>query len=270
MTTHTDTPAVSARGVTKHYRSPGSAEPVRALENVDLTVGCSEFVSLIGPSGCGKTTLLKIVDGLVVPDYGEVEVLGSPVTGPGPDRAMVFQQFALLPWLSVRDNIGFGLRLRGVPAAERRSIADELVQMVGLAGFEGSYPHQLSGGMQQRVGLARALAVDPSLLLMDEPFSAVDALTRLELQEDLLRIWEQTRKAVVFVTHSIEEAILLSDRVVVMGRKPGKVVDVIDVDLARPRTEEVRREPEFAALVVRLWESLAVITGRKPAPGEAA
>jgi NitT/TauT family transport system ATP-binding protein len=220
-------------------------------------------VSLIGPSGCGKTTLLKLIDGLLDPDDGELLVLGDRVVGPGPERAMVFQQFALLPWLTVVDNIAFGLRLRRVPTSERRRVADELVEMVGLEGFEQSYPYQLSGGMQQRVGLARALAVDPSVLLMDEPFSAVDALTRMELQEDLLAIWERTRKAVVFVTHSIEEAILLSDRVMVMGRDPGRIVEAIDVDLPRPRSEQVRRDPVYAGLVVRLWDSLAAITGRR-------
>lgn len=268
MTANSDSPAVTVRGVKKYFVSTSSDEPVRALESVDLSVGPREFVSLIGPSGCGKTTLLKIIDGLIFPDTGEVEVLGKPVKGPGPERAMVFQQFALLPWLTVRDNIAFGLRLRGVSVDERHQTASELVEMVGLSGFESSYPYQLSGGMQQRVGLARALAVDPSLLLMDEPFSAVDALTRLELQEDLLGIWERSRKAVVFVTHSIEEAILLSDRVVVMGAKPGRIVEMIDVDLPRPRSEQIRRDPEYSALVVRLWDSLAEITGRRNARTE--
>jgi NitT/TauT family transport system ATP-binding protein len=197
-----------------------------------------------------------MVDGLLDYDQGEIEVLGAPVRGPGPERAVVFQSFALLPWLTVVDNAAFGLRQRGVGRAERRRVAGELLDRVGLTGFAEHYPRQLSGGMQQRVGLARALAVNPSVLLMDEPFSAIDAQTRLLLQTDLLRVWDESSMSVLFVTHAMDEAVFLSDRVVIMQARPGTVHEVIDIDLPRPRTEQTRRDPRFVALTGRVWDRL--------------
>jgi len=247
---------IELRGCRKTYYNQHGQAPVLALDGVDLTIRPREFVCILGPSGCGKTTLLKAVAGLVPLDEGEVRINGQPVTGPGPDRAMVFQDFALLPWADVLSNVAFGLELRAVPRATREPTARELIIAVGLAGFERHYPRQLSGGMQQRVGLARALAVNPEILLMDEPFGAVDAQTRRLLQEDLLSLLERSSKTVVFVTHSTEEAVRLGDRVVVLTPRPGRVRDSIDVDLPRPRPPDVDKLPRFADLTGYLWQQL--------------
>lgn len=233
-----------------------AAAGFRAIDGVDLTVGDNEFVTLLGPSGCGKTTLLRMIAGLVDGYDGDVLVDGKPVTGPAPSRAMVFQSFALLPWANVLRNIAFGLELRGVPKAQRAAAAQQLVDLVGLRGFEHSLPRELSGGMRQRVGLARALAVKPEMLLMDEPFGALDEQTKWLMQEELLRIWEQEPKTVVFVTHSIDEAILLADRVIVMGGSPGRVAHIEQVHLPRPRTRAVESLPEFVKMRERLWREL--------------
>jgi NitT/TauT family transport system ATP-binding protein len=208
---------------------------ILALADIDLAVGEGEFVSLLGPSGCGKSTLLKIIAGLLPASSGRIEIDGKPVTAPGPERAVVFQDYALFPWMTVESNVEFGLEARGVAFAERRRISAELLRVIGLGEFGKKYPHVLSGGMKQRVSLARALAVDPQILLMDEPFGALDAQTRSVLQEELLRIWRRYRKTVVFVTHSIEEAIYLSDRVLVMTARPGRVKATIAVEQERPR-----------------------------------
>jgi NitT/TauT family transport system ATP-binding protein len=232
---------------------------VVALEDVDLTVDDNEFVTILGPSGCGKTTLLRCIAGLVDWDDGDISIDGTPVRGPGPERAMVFQSFALLPWATVLRNVTFGLELRGVDRAEREDTANELIQLVGLSGFEQSLPGTLSGGMQQRVGLARALAVNPSVLLMDEPFGALDEQTRRLLQEELLRIWEARRITVVFITHSIEEAVLLGDRVAVMTPRPGRIEEVTEVPLGRPRAgpaEYAANSRTIADLTASLWERL--------------
>jgi len=229
---------------------------VLALDGVDLSIAHREFVCLLGPSGCGKTTLLKAIAGLVTLDSGEIFINGLPVTGPGSDRAMVFQDFALLPWADVLSNVAFGLELRGVAKTVREAAARELIARVGLAGFERHYPRQLSGGMQQRVGLARALAVNPEILLMDEPFGALDAQTRRLLQEDLLALLQATPHTVVFVTHSVEEAVLLADRVVVLTPRPGRVCDIVTVDLPRPRPPDVNLLPRFSELTARLWREL--------------
>ena len=234
-------------------RKPGLV----ALYQVSLSIRKNEFVSLLGPSGCGKTTLIRIIAGLLMPDRGEVLVNNQPVTAPGRDRCMVFQQFGLLPWRTVMSNVEFGLEIEGVPREERRELADKYLELVGLQGFENYYPHQISGGMQQRVGIARALAKKPEFLLMDEPFGAVDAQTREQLQEELLKIWAQTEATVVFVTHSIDEAIYLSDRVVVMQARPGRIKEEVAIDLRRPRWEgDVKADPRFAQLRARLRESL--------------
>ncbi len=234
-------------------RKPGLV----ALYDVSLSIRRNEFVSLLGPSGCGKTTLIRIIAGLLAPDRGEVLVNGQRVTAPGRDRCMVFQQFGLLPWRTVLSNVEFGLEIEGLARAERRAAAEKYLEIVGLKGFENYYPHQISGGMQQRVGIARALSKRPEILLMDEPFGAVDAQTREQLQEELLKIWAQTESTVVFVTHSIDEAIYLSDRVVVMQARPGRIKEEVRIDLPRPRWEgDVKADPRFAQLRARLRDSL--------------
>lgn len=232
---------------------------VEALGGVDLAVRDNEFLTVLGPSGCGKTTMLKMIAGLQHWDAGEITISGTPVRGPGPDRSMVFQNFALLPWATVVDNVAFGLRMRNVPKKERTERARELITRVGLEGFEEKRPGELSGGMQQRVGIARALAVEPEVLLMDEPFGAVDEQTRRLLQEELLEIWEANRLTVVFVTHSMEEAVLLGDRVVLMSARPGQIAEIVDVPMQRPRSSgvsNVERSPEFAEITGYLWDRL--------------
>ena len=225
---------------------------VRALDGVTLEAQAEEFVALLGPSGCGKSTLLNLVGGLLTPTDGAVYFEGAPPSG-RPATAMVFQEFALFPWRTVLGNVEFGLEELGVTAAERWRRARDHVELMGLAGFEGKYPHQLSGGMRQRVGIARALAVDPPVLLMDEPFSALDAQTRQLMQEELLGIWERTRKTIVYVTHNIHEAVYMADRVVVLSRRPGRVLADVPIELARPRVESMIGEPAFVAAVERIW-----------------
>jgi ABC-type nitrate/sulfonate/bicarbonate transport system ATPase subunit len=249
-----------------YTRRDGS--PLQALASVDVTLAREgEFISLLGPSGCGKTTLLKLVAGLLTPTHGSVIINERPVTGPGPDRAVGFQDFVLLPWDTVLSNAAFALEMRGMDRKAREGVAREKLGLVGLSNFENSYPHELSGGMKQRVGLARALAADPEILLMDEPFGSLDALTRQVLQEELLKIWESDQKTVIFVTHSIEEAVFLSDRVVVMGTRPGRVLRDVQIDLPRPRPEAVRTEPRFRELSEDLWQELR---GQIELSGEAA
>lgn len=247
---------IELRGVTKLYHAPSGGDPVVALRDIGLTMADGEFLTIIGPSGCGKTTLLKIVAGLVPWDSGTVTVDGRPVLGPGSDRALVFQNFALLPWADVLTNICFGLELRGVPRSEREAIGEVLVDRVGLRGFEHRFPRELSGGMQQRVGLARALAVNPQTLLMDEPFGALDAQTRRLMQEDLLRLHEEDQKAVLFITHSMEEAIRLGDRVAVMSPRPGRIVEEIVVPFPHPRPEGFEKHPLVIDLQEKLWQML--------------
>jgi NitT/TauT family transport system ATP-binding protein len=218
------------------------------LDKVSLSVRPRTFVSIVGPSGCGKTTLLRIIDGLITPTAGEVRIEGEPVHGPGRDRAMVFQDADLLPWRTALDNVAFGLEVQGVPKHERLERARAAIARAGLAGFADHYPFQLSGGMRQRVGLARALSTTPRLLLMDEPFGALDAQTREDMQGELLRLWEQDKITVVFITHAVDEAILLSDYVVVLSRRPGTVREVIPIELSRPRAgeEDLRGDARFA------------------------
>ena len=210
-------------------------EVTNALVDFNLRVGSGEFVCLLGPSGCGKTTALRTIAGLQVPSRGEILVDGSPVHGPSSDRCLVFQEYTLFPWYKVIDNVAYGLKLQGMDRSERRRRASSLLEAVGLSGFEGHYPEQLSGGMRQRVAIARALAIDPAVLLMDEPFGALDAHTRGVLQTELLRVWGQAAKTTLFVTHSIEEAVYLADRIVVMTPHPGRIQEVMTVELERPR-----------------------------------
>ena len=227
-----------------------------ALQDVSLDIETGEFISIVGASGCGKTTLLRIVDGLVSPTLGEVTVDGQRVTRPGPDRGFVFQQDALFPWRTVVDNIIFGLEVQGRAKREALKRADELVRLVGLAGFEQHFPHELSGGMRQRANLARALTIDPDILLMDEPFAALDAQTREIMQAELLRVWRSNRKTVMFDTHQIDEAVYLADRVVVMTSRPGQVKAVLEVDIPRPRDLSVKRTPVFLELIDEIWKMI--------------
>lgn len=245
---------ISFRDVVRTY--PVKNGTFTALGGVTLDIEEREFVTVVGPSGCGKSTLLGMAAGLVEPSAGEVSVDGRPVTGPGPDRGVIFQQYALFPWLTVRRNVEFGLRLTSMPAKERRARADHAIELVGLSDFADALPKTLSGGMKQRCAIARAYAVDPEVLLMDEPFGALDALTRVQLQDRLLDTWAKERRTVMFVTHDVEEAVYLAQRVVVMAARPGRVHTVIDVDLPYPRTEEIRLSPEFAALRNQVWHSV--------------
>jgi NitT/TauT family transport system ATP-binding protein len=226
------------------------------FDGIDLTVQDREIVSIVGPSGCGKTTLLRCIDGLTRLDSGTVTVDGKPLNGPMPGVSMVFQHFGLFPWKSVYHNVAYGLKLQGAPKEQIRETVPRYIKLVGLAGFEKSYPHQLSGGMQQRAGLARALAVEPQVLLMDEPFSAIDAQTREILQFELLRIWEQRPIAMVFVTHSIDEAVLMGDRVVVLKGRPSHVHEVIDVGIPHPRTRDTLSTPRFHDVKAHVWDLL--------------
>ena len=233
---------IVARGVSKEFNK---RLKVVALENLDLSVGNNEFVSIIGPSGCGKSTFLLIVAGLESLSSGEIQCDGRAVTGPDPKRAIVFQEYLLFPWQTVGKNIEFEPKVNDVPAHERKRIIDHYINLVGLQGFENRYPHELSGGMKQRVAIARALANNPDVLLMDEPFGALDALTREMLQAELLRIWQTQKCTVLFVTHSISEAVFLSDRVVIMSSRPGRIISDIKIDLPRPRSRKTLFSPEF-------------------------
>ncbi len=243
-------------GVQLQYRRPTDGAEFLALDTVNLSIEHGEFITIVGPSGCGKSSLLLLIQGLIKPSTGRILLNGKVITEPGQDRALVFQEFALLPWRSVLQNVELGLELQGKPARERHEVARKNVELVGLARFEDYFPHQLSGGMRQRVGIARALAVDPEVLLMDEPFGALDAQMRQIMATELLRIWEQDRKTIAFVTHDVDEAIYLADRVVVMSASPGRVMDVIRVDLPRPRDLDLRNSPAFAEYRRQIWQHL--------------
>jgi ABC-type nitrate/sulfonate/bicarbonate transport system ATPase subunit len=243
-------------GVARTFPGVGGRPPTRALEPTRLAVADNDFITILGPSGCGKSTLLRIVAGLDTPTEGRVLLDGEPVRGPGPDRGMVFQSYTLFPWLTVRRNICFGLVEKGMPEARQREVADFLIAKTGLRGFEDHYPKMLSGGMQQRTALARALANDPKILLLDEPFGALDNQTRALMQELLLGIWEGDRKTVLFVTHDIEEAIFLANRVVVMTARPGRIKSEVPVELPYPRIYTMKTAPEFARLKAQLTEDI--------------
>jgi NitT/TauT family transport system ATP-binding protein len=247
------TAKLEAQDIRLAYLQPRTGTELVALDGVNLQVTDGEFVAIVGPSGCGKTTFLSVVDGLIAATSGRVLVDGEVVTRPGPDRAVVFQDASLLPWRTVLGNVRYGLECLGVRGREADARAEKLIALVGLTSFEHHYPHELSGGMQQRVNLARALVVDPKILLMDEPFASLDAQTRELMQEELTRIWAQARKTVLFITHQIDEAIYLADRVVVFSGRPGKVKDSIAVDIERPRPIGVKRQARFHALEDRIW-----------------
>ena len=236
--------------------TPKRGPPVTALDNISLEVGENEFSVIVGPSGCGKTSLLRLVAGLIKPTEGAIYLDGARVTKPGKDRGMVFQSYTLFPWLTVQDNVEFGLKIGGAAAEERREIARRFLAQVGLTGFERAYPKHLSGGMMQRVALARALANDPEILLMDEPFGALDSQTRALMQEMLLEIWQRSSKTVLFITHDIDESILLGDRVYVMTARPGRIKEMVEIDIPRPRTVDVLTSDAFIALKRRIMHSI--------------
>lgn len=237
---------LAVKDLNKIFSKEG-AKPLTALDSINLDIEKEEFISLVGPSGCGKTTLLRIIAGLEEPTSGEILLEGNEIKGPDSERGMVFQEYSLFPWLSITDNIAFGLEMKGIGKEERRKTAAEYIEIVNLKGFENSYPHELSGGMRQRVAIARALANAPKLLLMDEPFGALDAQTRNRMQHELLDIHEKTRKTVIFVTHSVDEAVYLSDRVVVLSSRPGRIREIIEIDLPEGKKRE-RTDPEFIRL----------------------
>jgi ABC-type nitrate/sulfonate/bicarbonate transport system ATPase subunit len=242
--------------VSRVFPGVRSGPPTRALDRTDLAVADNDFIAILGPSGCGKSTLLRIVAGLDRPTTGQVLLDGQPVARPGPDRGMVFQSYTLFPWLTVRENICFGLREKGTSQTEQDRVAAEYVARVGLRGFEEHYPKMLSGGMQQRTALARALANDPKILLLDEPFGALDNQTRALMQELLLGIWEADRKTVLFVTHDIDEAIFMANRVAVMTARPGRIKSDLRIDLPHPRHYTLKTTPEFSAYKARLTEDI--------------
>jgi NitT/TauT family transport system ATP-binding protein len=246
---------VAIRGVSQRFGVDGAS--VAALEAIDLEIPDGQFVAVVGPSGCGKSTLLSLVAGLRVPSSGTVLCDGEPITAPMPRKVgMIFQEANLLPWLSAEDNVAFPLKLRRVARAERLAAARRMLELTGLAGFEGRLPHQLSGGMKQRVAIARGLVQNPAVLLMDEPFASLDEQTRMVLGDELLRIWSETRKTVLFVTHSLNEAVYLADRVVVLSARPGRVVDDVAVDLPRPRSFAMTSSEGFGILKDRIWQHI--------------
>lgn len=241
------------RDLSKTYFDLYTGQHVAAVEQISLEIRTGEFVAILGPSGCGKTTILNMVAGFIPPTRGEILLNERRIQGPGPDRGVVFQSFALFPWKTVLDNVGFGLKMRGLPKEERDRIALEYIALVGLEGFEHRYPHELSGGMQQRVGVARVLANHPELMLMDEPFASVDAQTRMTLQEELTRIWEAKQPTILFVTHDVEEAVFLANRVVVLTPRPGRIRETVEVALQRPRSwHRLVEDAAYKSLVARV------------------
>lgn len=268
-----DQAKIVARNIRQVYKikeSDGSGvTEFVAIKQFDLTVKQGEFLAIVGPSGCGKSTFLDMVAGLTKPNSGEIFIDGKLITGPALDRGIVLQGYALFPWRTVQKNVEFGLEIKKIPAKERQEISKRFIEMVGLEKFADRYPHELSGGMKQRVAIARALAYDPEVLLMDEPFAALDAQTREILQEELLRIWETTKKTVIFVTHGIDEAVFLADRVAVMTANPGTLKEIVEIDLPRPRDNSVRSSAEFGWFRHKIWELLQgeQIVAKPPSTG---
>ncbi|MCM3699557.1 ABC transporter ATP-binding protein [Paenibacillus macerans] len=248
------TPKIEIENLSKVYQ--GRSGPVTALQNTQLAIGQNEFVCVVGPSGCGKTTLLNIIAGLENATTGTVKVENRIVTGPGKERGVVFQQYALFPWKTVLKNVEFGLKLRGLGAKERRERAEKYLELVGLKDFANAYPKELSGGMKQRVAIARAYAVEPEVLLMDEPFGALDAQTRAQLQEELLKTWEKEKRTIFFITHDVEEAVILAQRVIIMSARPGRIKEMIDVDIPYPRTQETKLSDRFVEIKNEIWSKV--------------
>ncbi len=249
------TPKVSFQQVSQTFGLPGR-DDLLALDRLDLDIADGEFVTVVGPSGCGKSTAMNIAAGLLAPSSGQILVDGAPVQGPGPERGVIFQQYALFPWLTVRENVEFGLRIARMGKARRRETADYFMDLVGLRDFANSLPKTLSGGMKQRCAIARAYAVNPKILLMDEPFGALDALTRVQLQDRLLEAWRRERRTVMFITHDVDEAVYIANRVAVMAARPGRLQRVVDIGLPYPRTEDIRLSPEFAAIRNEVWRAV--------------
>lgn len=257
-------PAVQARGVTVAYERTRAKDTLVALEEFTLDIADGEFVAIVGPSGCGKSTFLNVVAGLTKAAKGEVSVFGQPVVGPGPDRAVVFQDHALMPWRTVEGNVRFGLEMQRRVDKDTPAKIGHYIKMVGLTGFERAYPRELSGDMRQRAGLARALATEPRLLLMDEPFAAVEAMTREIMQDEMSRMVAETGQAIIFITHSVDEAITLGDRIAVVTNRPGRIKEIIHVDIPRPRSRESRHLPDFQKLRDRVWD---LLSDERPAGG---
>ncbi|MGQ4494465.1 ABC transporter ATP-binding protein [Dermabacteraceae bacterium P13115] len=233
-----------------------NGKPFVAVEDVDLKINDNEFVTVVGPSGCGKSTIMNMAAGLLQPSSGQVLVDGEAVHGPGPERGVIFQQYALFPWMTVRQNVEFGLELQKISKAERKRIVDEQLELTGLSNFADALPKNLSGGMKQRCAIARAYAANPKILLMDEPFGALDALTRVHMQVQLLDTWAKEKRTVMFITHDVDEAVYLANRVIVMAARPGRIHKIIDVDLPYPRSEDIRMTPEFTALRNEVWNAV--------------
>lgn len=245
---------IEISGVTQEFEKKDGK--FLALDTVNLNVEQNEFICVVGPSGCGKTTLLNIIAGLCKPTTGTVKVRGELVTGPGKGKGVVFQQYALYPWLTVEKNVEFGMHMKGVPKAERAEIAKKYIDLVGLSKFAKAYPKELSGGMKQRVAIARAYATAPEVLLMDEPFGALDAQTRAQLQENLLKTWEQERKTCFFITHDVEEAVLLATKIIIMSAGPGHITEIVPVTLPYPRTQQTKLTSEFNELKNQIWNKV--------------
>lgn len=258
------TPSVVVSHVSKIFKRAKDLAPVEALRDVSLELPANTFVTLLGPSGCGKTTLLRMINGLIQPDSGEVHVFGKPPK-PGPRIGFVFQSFRLIPWLNVRNNVGFGLSLQGVGEAERKERVDHYLKLVGLSRFADVYPHELSGGMKQRAALARALVTEPEILLMDEPFASLDAQVRELMQMEMMRLWSERRGIVLFVTHSVDEAIIMADKIALMGPRPGRIVETLDVPLPRPRWDDsIKMQRDYIELRRYLWDRIREMVTRDP------
>jgi len=259
-------PAVEAHDVTVTYDRLREKDTLIALKDFSIEIEHGEFLAIVGPSGCGKSTFLNVVAGLTFPSAGDIRVMGKPVTGPETDRAVVFQDYALLPWRTTEQNVRFGLEMQRRIDSETKDKVQHYIKMVGLEGFERAYPRELSGGMRQRVGLARALVTEPRLLLMDEPFAAVDAMTREVMQDELARIVSETGQAIVFITHSVDEAITLADRIAVVTNRPGRIREILEVDIPRPRSRASRNLTEFQELRDRIWGLLSDDPAKAVAP----
>ncbi|WP_206105430.1 ABC transporter ATP-binding protein [Paenibacillus thalictri] len=268
MTTTATMPLMSFEGINVIYNQ-GQPNQVHALKDVTGTITEGEFISIIGPSGCGKSTLLHTLDGLIHPTAGHVYINGKRIEGPSGEKAMVFQDFALMPWQTVFQNVAFGLRLAGKKDRDVKDHVMRFIKMVGLEGFEHKYPHQLSGGMKQRVGIARAFAVEPKILLMDEPFSAIDEQTREIMQEEVLKMLQQEKKTVIFITHSIDEAVFMSHRVFLMSVRPGRIIDDLKIDIPYPRTLETKLLPQYQEYKSKIWDHLKGEVTRQYQKGEA-
>jgi NitT/TauT family transport system ATP-binding protein len=252
----TSTTKVEARHLNKSFQNRQTREAIEVLRDINVSVSPGEFLTIVGPSGCGKTTLLRIFAGLIPSSGGDVLYDGVPINGPSTRMGFVFQSDNLMPWRTVAANVGLGPELRGESRRSYEPRVESLLELVGLAGFGGYYPHQLSGGMRQRVNLARALAIEPDVLLMDEPFAALDAQTREIMQDELLRIWRATHNTVIFITHQIDEAVFLADRLMIMSARPGRVQEIIPIEIERPRTLEIKRDPRFVKVADHVWHSI--------------